>query len=86
MKQIKRDTIKNIVMKKELLLLLLLKKPHLRKRLPRSSYAFAQQPGWGPLITSGIMQVKRGPYARASHDVNVCSILLDSFLFLSFFF
>jgi len=34
-------------------------KTHLRKKLPRSSYAFAQQEGWGPLITSGRMQVKR---------------------------
>jgi hypothetical protein len=49
-------------------------KPHLRKRLPRSSYAFAQHEGWGPLITSGRMQVKRILDTRASHDINVCFI------------
>ncbi len=46
-------------------------KTHLRKRLPRSSYAFAQQEGWGPLITSGRMQVKPALDARTSHDINV---------------
>ncbi|CAF1675933.1 unnamed protein product, partial [Adineta ricciae] len=46
-------------------------KKHLRKRLPRSSYAFAQQEGWGKLITSGIMQTKKKPHTRASHDLNI---------------
>ncbi|UJR34869.1 hypothetical protein I4U23_027647 [Adineta vaga] len=46
-------------------------KKHLRKRLPRSSYAFAQQEGWGKLITEGRMQMKRKPNTRASHDLNI---------------
>lgn len=61
-------------------------KTHLRKRLPRSSYAFAQHEGWGPLITSGRMQVKRLPDARVSHDVNVLIIPFYFFYFsLSFY-
>ncbi len=47
-------------------------KTHLRKRLPRSSYAFAQQEGWGPLITSGRMKVKPLIDGRSSHDTIVC--------------
>jgi len=62
------------------------KKPQLRKRLPRSSYAFAQQSGWGHLITSGIMQVKRQPYARASHDANVCLFVFSFLVYFYVFF
>lgn len=51
-------------------------KTQLRKRLPRSSYAFSQQEGWGPLITSGVMQVKKLPSSRASHDSHVRRTLL----------
>jgi hypothetical protein len=47
-------------------------KSHLRKRLPRSSYAFSQQEGWGPLITSGRMKVKPLQQDRSSQDINVC--------------
>jgi len=60
-------------------------KAHLRKRLPRSSYAFAQQEGWGPLITSGRMQVKHLPDSRTSHDANVCIILFSFVKIISFF-
>ena len=46
-------------------------KKHLRRRLPRSSYAFAQQEGWGNLIISGKMKVQPSPFPRTSHDINV---------------
>jgi len=41
------------------------------KRLQRSSYAFSQETGWGPLITSGIMQVKQIHNSRFSQDSHV---------------
>jgi hypothetical protein len=41
------------------------------RRTIRSGYAFAQQEGWGPLITSGRMQTKATSRARPSHIVNV---------------
>ncbi len=41
------------------------------RRTIRSGYAFSQQEGWGPLITSGRMQSKSAPRARPSHMVNV---------------
>ncbi|CAF4559541.1 unnamed protein product, partial [Rotaria sp. Silwood1] len=44
-------------------------KVHLKKHLARSSYAFAQEKGWGPLITSGRMQIRPNPYSRTSHDL-----------------
>ena len=53
-----------------------------RKRLPRSSYAFAQESGWGTLITSGRMKVKDPAacaVARSSYDVNVRSIDRSAF-------
>ncbi|CAF2372959.1 unnamed protein product [Rotaria sp. Silwood2] len=41
------------------------------KRSIRSGYAFSQQPGWGPLITSGRMQSKSITYNRQpSHTTN----------------
>ncbi|CAF1217869.1 unnamed protein product [Adineta steineri] len=43
----------------------------LRKRLPRSSYAFAQQEGWGQLITSGKMKVQQIAFPRTSQDNNI---------------
>lgn len=47
------------------------KRPERRKKLPRSSYAFAQQEGWGQLITSGRMKVKRQHFSRNSLDIEV---------------
>jgi phospholipid-translocating ATPase len=41
------------------------------RRTIRSGYAFAQQEGWGPLITSGRMQTKATSRVRPSHIVNV---------------
>ncbi len=61
-------------------------KAHLRKRLPRSSYAFAQQEGWGPLITSGRMTVKPFPYSRASNDLSVNKKQFYFELLFSFYF
>ncbi|CAF0780818.1 unnamed protein product [Rotaria sordida] len=46
-------------------------KVQLKKQLARSSYAFAQEEGWGPLITSGRMQVRPNPYSRTSHDLGM---------------
>jgi hypothetical protein len=60
-------------------------KDHLRKRLPRSSYAFAQQEGWGPLIISGRMKVKPLTDARISHDIHVRLFLLSFIFNYSFF-
>jgi len=60
-------------------------KTHLRKRLPRSSYAFAQQEGWGPLITTGRMQVKRTSDSRNS-DLPDVWILYFQILFIQIFF
>jgi hypothetical protein len=41
-----------------------------QKRTVRSGYAFAQQEGWGPLITSGRMQSKATPRVRPSNNVS----------------
>ena len=51
-------------------------KMHQRKRVVRSGYAFSQQEGWGPLITSGRMQSKATSRVRPSNITNVsrCSI------------
>ena len=40
------------------------------KRSIRSGYAFSQQEGWGPLITSGRMQSKSITRARQPSQVN----------------
>lgn len=55
-------------------------KKRVRRRLPRSSYAFAQQEGWGNLITSGKMKVQPAPFPRTSHDINVKSFLPTIFI------
>ena len=51
------------------------------RRNIRSGYAFSQQEGWGPLITSGRMQSKSASRVRPSQIVNVSDletpILLD---------
>ena len=51
------------------------------RRNIRSGYAFSQQEGWGPLITSGRMQSKSASRVRPSQLVNVSDrdtpILLD---------
>lgn len=50
---------------------------HIRQRLPqtkrpiRSGYAFSQQEGWGPLITSGRMQSKSSSRLKPSTIINV---------------
>jgi hypothetical protein len=46
------------------------------RRTIRSGYAFSQQEGWGPLITSGRMQSKSAPRIRPSQHVNVSQIIL----------
>jgi len=43
------------------------------KRIIRSGYAFSQQEGWGPLITSGRMQSKAPSRIRPSHIVDTLS-------------
>lgn len=40
------------------------------KRSIRSGYAFAQQEGWGDLITSGRMQTRTAPRTRAAPPTN----------------
>jgi hypothetical protein len=44
------------------------------RRTVRSGYAFSQQEGWGPLITSGRMQAKGPSRVRPSHIVNVSTM------------
>lgn len=44
------------------------------KRVVRSGYAFSQQEGWGPLITSGRMKSKTVSRVRPSHITNVSII------------
>lgn len=56
------------------------------KRSIRSGYAFSQQEGWGPLITSGRMQSKPASRTRQPppNNNNVSRNFLSSFL--AFFF
>ena len=50
---------------------------HLKHKIPkarrvvRSGYAFSQQEGWGPLITSGRMQTKSTSRIRPSQIAQV---------------
>jgi hypothetical protein len=44
------------------------------RRIVRSGYAFSQQEGWGPLITSGKMKSKATPRVRPSNIANVSTI------------
>ncbi|CAF1371382.1 unnamed protein product [Adineta ricciae] len=48
-------------------------KMHQPKRVVRSGYAFSQQEGWGPLITSGRMQSKATSRVRPSNITNTMS-------------
>jgi hypothetical protein len=41
------------------------------RRTLRSGYAFSQQEGWGPLITSGRMQSKSASRVRPSNILHV---------------
>lgn len=41
------------------------------KRMVRSGYAFSQQEGWGPLITSGRIKSKATSRVRPSNVLNV---------------
>ena len=52
------------------------------KRPIRSGYAFSQQEGWGPLITSGRMQSKSAARVRPLQTINVSKIEKGFFFFL----
>jgi hypothetical protein len=52
-------------------------KVHQTRRTFRSGYAFSQQEGWGPLITSGRMQSKSTARARPSNITNVRKIIFS---------
>ena len=48
------------------------------KRVVRSGYAFSQQEGWGPLITSGRMKAKVSSSVRPTTIIHVSKIKMFS--------
>ncbi len=57
------------------------------RRAVRSGYAFSQQEGWGPLITSGRMKAKAPSRVRPSNIANVSTMQTGkkNLLFIYFF-
>lgn len=49
------------------------------RRTVRSGYAFSQQEGWGPLITSGRMQSKATTRIRPLNILNVSNTKKEEF-------